>query len=156
MQTLDYEPPLADKNEEYNPFQDKYLILAHDLIWGLVDLGLKPDHIQQSRLESITNSSNHHLSTEEKDLLWEFRFSLVDDQQALTTFLLAVDWRVDSEVVQAAEFLEQRRKRSPIGLTDARRKKARWKAPCVRAGHHVDARKRRFFVDSKLFGRRQQ
>jgi hypothetical protein len=118
VQTLDFEPPLADENED-NPFQDKYRILAHDLIRGLVDPGLKPDRIQRSRLESIINSPSHHLSTEEKDLLWKFRFSLVDNRRAVTKFLLAVDWSVESEVVQAAELLEQWRKRSPIEVTDA-------------------------------------
>lgn len=53
------------------------------------------------------------------DLLWRFRFSLVDNRRALTKFLLAVDWTVESEVVQAAELLEQWRKRSPIEVTDA-------------------------------------
>jgi phosphatidylinositol 3-kinase len=52
-------------------------------------------------------------------LLWRFRFSLVDNRRALTKFLLAVDWTVESEVVQAAELLEQGRKRSPIEVTDA-------------------------------------
>ena len=37
----------------------------------------------------------------------------------MTKFLLAVDWTVESEVVQAAELLEQWRKRSPIEVTDA-------------------------------------
>jgi len=53
------------------------------------------------------------------DLLWRFRFSLVDNRRALTKFLLAVDWTVEGEVVQAAELLEQWRKRSPIQVTDA-------------------------------------
>jgi phosphatidylinositol 3-kinase len=53
------------------------------------------------------------------DILWRFRFSLVDNRKALTKFLLAVDWTVESEVVQAAELLEQWRKRSPIEVTDA-------------------------------------
>ena len=51
--------------------------------------------------------------------MWKFRFSLVDNRRALTKFLLAVDWTVESEVVQAAELLEQWRKRSPIEVTDA-------------------------------------
>ena len=37
----------------------------------------------------------------------------------MTKFLLAVDWTVESEVVQAAELLEQWRQRSPIEVTDA-------------------------------------
>ena len=44
---------------------------------------------------------------------------MVDNRRALTKFLLAVDWTVESEVVQAAELLEQWRKRSPIEVTDA-------------------------------------
>lgn len=55
----------------------------------------------------------------QSDLLWRFRFSLVDNRRALAKFLLAVDWTVESEVVQAAELLEQWRKRSPIMVTDA-------------------------------------
>ncbi len=121
LQTLDHEPPLTDENENPldNPAQDKYRILAHDLIRGLVDPGLKPDRVQRGRLERIIGSPSYHLSTEEKDLLWRFRFSLVDNRRALTKFLLAVDWTVESEVVQAAELLEQWRKRSPIEVTDA-------------------------------------
>ena len=53
------------------------------------------------------------------DLLWRLRFVLVDNRRALTKFLLAVDWTVESEVVQAAELLEQWRKRSPIEVIDA-------------------------------------
>lgn len=44
---------------------------------------------------------------------------MVDNRRALAKFLVAVDWTVESEVVQAAELLEQWRKRSPIEVTDA-------------------------------------
>ena len=111
--TLDYE------NEEDNPVEDKYRTLAHDLLRGLVDPALKPDRKQREQLATIIDSPSYHPTREEKDLLWRFRFSLVDNRKALTKFLLAVDWTVDSEVVQAAELLEQWRKRSPIEVTDA-------------------------------------
>lgn len=110
---LDYE------NERDNPVEDKYRTLAHDLLRGLVDPALKPNKEQRSRLAYIIDSPSHHPTREEKDLLWRFRFSLVDNRRALTKFLLAVDWTVESEVVQAAELLEQWRKRSPIEVTDA-------------------------------------
>jgi phosphatidylinositol 3-kinase len=110
---MDYE------DEHDNPVEDKYRALAHDLLRGLVDPALKPDRKQRDRLAAIIDSTSHHLTREEKDLLWRFRFSLVDDRRALTKFLLAVDWTVESEVVQAAELLEQWRKRSPIEVTDA-------------------------------------
>lgn len=113
VQFLDYE------NEHDNPVEDKYRTLAHDLLRGLVDPALKPDREQRHRLAAIIDSPSHHPTREEKDLLWRFRFSLVDNRRALTKFLVAVDWSVDSEVVQAAELLEQWRKRSPIEVTDA-------------------------------------
>ena len=43
----------------------------------------------------------------------------MDNRRALTKFLLAVEWTVESEVIQAAELLEQWRKRSPIEVSDA-------------------------------------
>jgi hypothetical protein len=110
---LDYE------NELDNPVEDKYRTLAHDLLRGLVDPALKPDRKQRDRLAAIIDSTSHHPTREEKDLLWRFRFSLVDNRRALTKFLLAVDWTVDGEVVQAAELLEQWRRRSPIEVSDA-------------------------------------
>lgn len=110
---LDYE------DEADNPVEDKYRTLAHDLLRGLVDPNLKPDRAQRDQLAAIIDSPSHHPTREEKDLLWRFRFSLVDNRRALTKFLLAVDWSVDSEVVQAVELLEQWRRRSPIEVTDA-------------------------------------
>jgi phosphatidylinositol 3-kinase len=110
---LDYE------NENDNPVEDKYRTLAHDLLRGLVDPALKPDREQRNRLANIIDSPSHHPTREEKDLLWRFRFSLVDNRRALAKFLLAVDWSMESEVVQAAELLEQWRRRSPIEVTDA-------------------------------------
>lgn len=116
---LDLIPFLEYENENDNPVEDKYRTLAHDLLRGLVDPALKPDREQRNRLAHIIDSPSHHPTREEKDLLWRFRFSLVDNRRALTKFLLAVDWTVESEVVQAAELLEQWRKRSPIVVTDA-------------------------------------
>lgn len=113
VQIIEYE------NENDNPVEDKYRTLAHDLLRGLVDPALKPDREQRQRLADIIDSPSHHPTREERDLLWRFRFSLVDNRRALTKFLLAVDWTVESEVVQAAELLEQWRRRSPIEVTDA-------------------------------------
>ena len=110
---------LDPENVDDNPVEDKHRALAHDLIRGLVDPSIKPDKQQRAKIASIIASPSHHLTREEKDLLWRFRFSLVDNRKALTKFLLAVEWNEESEVVQAAELLEQWRKRSPIAVTDA-------------------------------------
>jgi phosphatidylinositol 3-kinase len=102
-----------------NPVEDKYRTLQHELIRGLVDPALKPNAEERSTLNAIISGTRQHLTSQEKDLLWKFRFSLVDNRQALTKFLLAVEWTVESEVVQAAELLEQWRRRSPIEVSDA-------------------------------------
>lgn len=57
---LDYE------NENDNPVEDKYRILAHDLLRGLVDPALKPDRVQRDRLAAIIASPSHHPSREDK------------------------------------------------------------------------------------------
>ena len=130
---------LDPENEDNNPVEEKYSkiplnfytiygynlfafltgTLARDALRGLVDPALKPDRFQQQRIAAIISSPSHHLTMEEKDIIWRFRFSLVDNRKALTKFLLAVDWTVEAEVVQASELLGQWRKRSPIEVTDA-------------------------------------
>lgn len=110
---------LDPESQDDNPVEDKYRTLQHELIRGLVDPALKPNAEERSSLNAIISGTRQHLTAQEKDLLWRFRFSLVDNRQALTKFLLAVEWTVESEVVQAAELLEQWRRRSPIAVSDA-------------------------------------
>jgi phosphatidylinositol 3-kinase len=45
------------------------------------------------------------LTSEEKDLIWKFRFYLTRDRRGLTKFLKSVTWRDPSEVKQAVEEL---------------------------------------------------
>lgn len=45
------------------------------------------------------------LTSEEKDLVWKFRFYLTRDKRGLTKFLKSVTWRDPSEVKQAVEVL---------------------------------------------------
>lgn len=116
-QVLDYE----NTNDAHNPVEDKYRTLAHDLLRGHIDPTLKPSRAQRQALSEIISSPSRHPTNEERDLLWRFRFHLVDDRRALSKFLLAVDWSQPSEVVQAAELLDQWRSRSPIEVTDALR-----------------------------------
>jgi len=117
VQVLDYE----NANDAHNPVEDKYRTLAHDLLRGHIDPTLKPSRAQRQALSEIISSPSRHPTNEERDLLWRFRFHLVDDRRALSKFLLAVDWSQPSEVVQAAELLDQWRSRSPIEVTDALR-----------------------------------
>jgi len=50
-------------------------------------------------------SPSQPLTSEEKDLIWKFRFYLARDKRALTKFLKSVAWRDASEVKQAVEEL---------------------------------------------------
>ena len=45
------------------------------------------------------------LTSEDKDLIWKFRFYLTRDKKGLTKFLKSVTWRDPSEVKQAVEVL---------------------------------------------------
>jgi phosphatidylinositol 3-kinase len=45
------------------------------------------------------------LTSEEKDLIWKFRFYLTRDRRGLTKFLKSVTWRDPNEVKQAVEEL---------------------------------------------------
>ncbi len=56
------------------------------------------------------------LGSEERVLMWRFRFSLTSDRRALTKFLKCVDWSDASEARQAAELMQQW---APIEIADA-------------------------------------
>lgn len=45
------------------------------------------------------------LTSEEKDLIWQFRFYLTRDKRGLTKFIKSVTWRDATEVKQAVEVL---------------------------------------------------
>jgi phosphatidylinositol 3-kinase len=57
------------------------------------------------------------LTSEEKDLVWKFRFYLTRDKRGLTKFLRSVTWRDPSEVKQAVEELLPQW--TEIGIDDA-------------------------------------
>jgi phosphatidylinositol 3-kinase len=52
-------------------------------------------------------SPTQELTSEEKDLLWKFRFYLTRDKRALTKFLKCVIWTDPTEVKQATELLSR-------------------------------------------------
>jgi len=57
-------------------------------------------------LQVILNySPSQLLTSEEKDIVWQFRFYLARDKKGLTKFLKSVAWRDSSEVKQAVEEL---------------------------------------------------
>ncbi len=107
--------------EEDNPVELKYRKLAHSLIRGTSDPNLKPNRDERQLIDAIINSPalGDHLRMEEKDLLWKFRYALMDNPKALTKFLLSVDWDMESEVAQVPELLDQWKLRTPVDVSDA-------------------------------------
>ena len=99
-----------------NPVENKYRKLAKDLLRGLIDIDLKPNKMEREDIGRIIASPNYVLKDHEKDLLWKFRFSLTDNNKALTKFLLCVDWEDEEEEKQANTLLDQW---APIDTADA-------------------------------------
>ncbi|KDN44187.1 hypothetical protein RSAG8_05660, partial [Rhizoctonia solani AG-8 WAC10335] len=89
-----------------NPVEDKHRRLVRGHRGGPLDRELKPDAKTRDELTAIINyPPTQPLSSEDKDLIWKFRFYLSRDPRALTKFLKAVTWKDASEVKQAVEVL---------------------------------------------------
>ncbi|KEP52200.1 atypical/PIKK/PI3K kinase [Rhizoctonia solani 123E] len=89
-----------------NPVEDKHRRLVRGHRGGPLDRELKPDAKSRDELTAIINyPPTQPLSSEDKDLIWKFRFYLSRDPRALTKFLKAVTWKDASEVKQAVEVL---------------------------------------------------
>ncbi|OQR81388.1 phosphatidyl inositol kinase (PIK-A), partial [Thraustotheca clavata] len=94
-----------DLNED-NPAERKYRKLARDILRGSIDPNLKPNREEKFAIDRLLSSSSDHLKNDEKDLLWKFRYMLIDNRKAIVKFLLSVDWMDDTEVTLTAELLQ--------------------------------------------------
>ncbi|KAL1751342.1 kinase-like domain-containing protein [Schizophyllum commune] len=89
-----------------NPIEDKHHRLVRSHRSGPYDRELKPNAKLRDELGIILNyPPSRPLNSEEKDLVWKFRFYLSRDKRGLTKFLKSVRWRDSSEVKQAVEEL---------------------------------------------------
>ncbi|PPQ99151.1 hypothetical protein CVT24_009341 [Panaeolus cyanescens] len=89
-----------------NPVEDKHRRLVRSHRSSPYDRELKPNAKIRDELGEILNyPPSQPLSSEEKDLIWKFRFYLARDKKGLTKFLKSVAWRDSSEVKQAVEEL---------------------------------------------------
>jgi len=97
-----------------NPIEHAYHKLARS--HKGMDRDLKPNKKEREEIANIIASPNKQMSIEAKELLWKFRFSLTDDQRAVTKFLRCVNWSDVDESKQALELLSAW---GPISPTDA-------------------------------------
>ncbi|KAI0071970.1 atypical/PIKK/PI3K protein kinase [Panus rudis PR-1116 ss-1] len=89
-----------------NPVEDKHRRLVRSHRSSPYDRELKPNAKIRDELNEILNyAPSQPLTSEEKDLIWKFRFYLTRDKRGLTKFLKSVTWRDPSEVKQAVEEL---------------------------------------------------
>ncbi|ETW79232.1 hypothetical protein HETIRDRAFT_387555 [Heterobasidion irregulare TC 32-1] len=89
-----------------NPVEDKHRRLVRSHRSSPYDRELKPNtKIRDDLGEILSYAPSQPLSSEEKDLIWKFRFYLARDKRGLTKFLKSVTWRDASEVKQAVEEL---------------------------------------------------
>ncbi|RUP49834.1 phosphatidylinositol 3-kinase [Jimgerdemannia flammicorona] len=89
-----------------NPVEAKHRRLVRSHRNGPLDRDLKPNSKIRDELNEILKyPPTHPLTTEEKDLVWKFRFYLTRDKRALTKFLKCVMWTDPTEVRQAVDML---------------------------------------------------
>lgn len=100
-----------------NLAENKHHKLSRSLRSGVCDRDLKPNPQTRDQLNQIANyPSTKSLTSEEQDLVWKFRFYLINQKKALAKFLKCPNWNVVSEAAQAIELLP---KWSPMDIEDA-------------------------------------
>lgn len=114
IDSLVFEDP---EYERENPIEDKYYCLARSgRENGITGKALKPNLKERDKLNAIISSPDKQLSGEDKDLLWRFRYTLLDDPKALTKFLRCVHWNDVEEANEALHLMDQWK---DIGISDA-------------------------------------
>jgi len=92
---------------EENLSEAMYKRLTRDVTrGGAEDASQPPNKEEREELQRIINNpSDHHMTEEDKDLIWRFRYALIEDPNALTKFLLSVDWTLEDEISEVEHLL---------------------------------------------------
>lgn len=100
-----------------NLVEGKHHKLSRSIRSGVSDRDLKPNPHTRDLLNTIVNyPSTKILTSEEQDLVWKFRFYLINQKKALTKFLKCLNWEQQTEVNQAIELLKSWQ---PMDIEDA-------------------------------------
>jgi phosphatidylinositol 3-kinase len=99
-----YDPEVGAKD---NPAESKHRRLVRSQHrHGVMDKDLKPNPKVRDELGTIiAYAPTHVLTTEEKDLIWKFRYYLTKEKKALTKFVKSVNWHDSAESKQAVQVL---------------------------------------------------
>lgn len=122
-----------------NLSETKHHILTRSQRSGVADRELKPNATARDQLERVIGMpTGVHMTNEQRDLIWKFRFYLSNNKKALGKFLQSVQWENDAEVRQATELLKEW---APMDVEDALELLSpRFKHPAVR--HYAVSRLR--------------
>lgn len=91
-----------------NLVEAKHHKLSHSVRHGTAALEAKPNPKIKHRLQQIIRyPPTHVLSSDEKSLVWQFRYYLSQDKEALTKFLQCVDWANTQESEEALDLLSK-------------------------------------------------
>ena len=89
-----------------NLVESKHHRLTHSLRKGLIAQELKPNARSRDHIMKILSyPPTHMLNTDEKSLIWQFRYYLTQEKKALTKFLQSVDWSSKQEAGEALELM---------------------------------------------------
>ncbi|XP_055931311.1 phosphatidylinositol 3-kinase catalytic subunit type 3-like [Argiope bruennichi] len=89
-----------------NLVEAKHHRLARSLRNGPTDRDLKPNAAVKNQLMAICDYlPTKVLTSEEQDLIWKFRFTLINYKKGLAKFLKCVNWKISSEEKQALDLL---------------------------------------------------
>lgn len=92
--------------QQENLVETKHHRLVRSRRTGQSEKELKPNALTRNRLNDILSCpTTQSLSSEEKDLVWQYRFYLSANKKALTKFVKCVNWNVASEAMQALELV---------------------------------------------------
>ncbi|XP_040567670.1 phosphatidylinositol 3-kinase catalytic subunit type 3 [Lepeophtheirus salmonis] len=101
-----------------NLVENKHHKLTRSQRTGQSEKDLKPNAEVRDRLNAIiAYPSTRSLTSEEKDLMWRYRFYLAKNKKALSKFVKCVNWRLDSEANSALELINN--KWAPMDVDDA-------------------------------------
>ena len=95
----------------------KHHRLTHSLREGAIARELKPNTRTRDHIMKILNyAPTHELSTDEKSLIWQFRYYLTQEKKALAKFVQSIDWQSKQEADEAVELMYRWQ---PLDTTDA-------------------------------------
>jgi phosphatidylinositol 3-kinase len=107
---------------ENNPVEDKHIAImrATKRRPGLgSEKDLKPNVDERAKLMNILSyAPTQHLSEDEKEMVWKFRYFLTNNRRALTKFVKSVDWSRGYDQAEAYSLLERVRSRRNAQIID--------------------------------------